>query len=123
MLAVISLNASSLVGADLRTAQTLLRHAQLADHRDLRPSGRWEARCQAGRSAPFRTLRSGASRRIDPTRSVRSRSPLTTRQRGKHVVNEGLGLVALGRLGHPGRRVELNKTIVRESNREHTARP
>src|SRR6476619_1952129 len=51
-------------------------------------------------------------------KTVRSRLPLPTRQRGKHVLNEGLGFVALGRLGHPGRRVELNKTIVRESNCE-----
>lgn len=56
-------------------------------------------------------------------KTVRSRLPLTTRQRGKHVVNEGLGFVALGRLGHPGRRVELNKTIVRESNCERAAGP
>jgi hypothetical protein len=56
-------------------------------------------------------------------KTVRSRLPLTTRQRGKHVLNEGLGFVALGRLGHPGRRVELNKTIVRESNCERAAGP
>lgn len=56
-------------------------------------------------------------------KTVRSRLPLTTRQRGKHVVNEGLGFVALGRLGHPGRRVELNKTFVRESNCERAAGP
>jgi hypothetical protein len=34
-------------------------------------------------------------------KTVRSRPPLTTRQRGKHVVNDGLGLVALGRARPP----------------------
>jgi len=62
-------------------------------------------------------------RTVPRLKTVRSRLPLTTRQRGKHVLNEGLGFVALGRLGHPGRRVELNKTIVRESNCERAAGP
>jgi hypothetical protein len=79
----------------------------------------WEAD-KFGLSSSLKPLQTPYRSRL---KTVRSRPPLTTRQRGKHVVNEGRGLVTLGRLGHPGRRVELNKTIVGESNCERAAGP